>query len=150
MIPAATRRRVACPRYAAAARAEAGAAILAGPDRPTAILAVADGLALDLMAAAQARGIEVPWALSVVGFDDIPAAGQVTPALTTFDASIPEAAAQLAEMLLARIRAPHAPHETRLLRPRLVLRGSHGPGPGARGADPAAPDYERDQGRKTG
>lgn len=125
-------RRVACPRYDATARAEAVAEILAGPDRPTAILAIADGLALDLMAAAQAQGIAVPHELSVIGFDNMPSADRVTPGLTSFDASIPEAAAQLAEMLLARIRAPHAPHETRLLRPRLVLRGSHGPVPQGR------------------
>jgi LacI family transcriptional regulator len=146
--PEVSLRRVSCPRYDAPARAAAMAEILAGPDRPTAILAVADGLALDLMAEAQAQGIAVPEALSIVGFDDIPTAGRVTPGLTTFDASIPEAAEQLAEMLLARIRAPQAPHATRLLRPRLVLRGSHGPGPGARGAEPAARQSEK--GRKTG
>ena len=32
-------------------------------------------------------------------------------------------------MLVRALAAPEAPPETRLLRPRLVLRGSHGPAP---------------------
>lgn len=127
--PALSLRQVSCPRYDTEGRARAIAETLAGPDRPTAILAVSDGLALDLMAAAQAAGLRVPDDLSVIGFDNMPSAAHVTPGLTTFDARISDCATQLAEMLLARIAAPKAPHDTRLLRPQLVLRQSHGPAP---------------------
>lgn len=122
-------RHVSCERYDTHGRARAIADMLAGPDRPTAVLAIADGLALELMAAAQGQGLCVPADLSVIGFDNIPAAGHVTPGLTTFDACIADSATQLAAMLLARITAPQMPHETRLLRPQLVLRHSHGAAP---------------------
>ncbi len=129
--PSLSLRHVSCGRYDAEGRARAIAAMLDGDDRPTAVLAVADGLALDLIAAAQARGLDVPGDLSVIGYDNIPSAARVTPGLTTFDASIAASATALAEMLLARIAAPDAPHETRLLKPQLVLRQSHGTAPAA-------------------
>lgn len=52
----------------------AGAALLAGPDRPTAVLAQSDLLAAGVLRAAAARGLAVPADLSVAGFDgaDLP------------------------------------------------------------------------------
>lgn len=120
-----------CARYDPEGRARAIAQLLDQPQRPTAILAIADGLALELMAAAQMRGLSIPDDLSVVGFDNIPAGAHVTPGLTTFDACIADSASELAAMLLARIAAPDQPHISRLLTPQLVLRHSHGPAPKA-------------------
>ncbi|HEY5894907.1 MAG TPA: LacI family DNA-binding transcriptional regulator [Chthoniobacterales bacterium] len=51
--------------------------------RPTAILAASDRLAIGVIEAARRHRIRVPHDLSVVGFDDIPAAKLVTPHLTT-------------------------------------------------------------------
>lgn len=119
-------RYVSCARYDQSGRARAVSQMLEGPDRPTAVVAIADGLAIELMAAAQAQGLALPDDLSVIGFDNIPAARHVTPGLTTFDARIADCATELAAMLLARIAAPETPHATRLLRPQLVLRQSHG------------------------
>jgi LacI family transcriptional regulator len=124
-------RYVSCARFDKEGRARAIAALLADPDRPTAILAVADGLALELIAAAQAAGLSIPNDLSVIGFDNIPAAAHFGSGLTTFDARIADSASELAAMLLARIAAPDAPHVARLLKPQLVLRNSHGPAPRA-------------------
>lgn len=129
--PALSLRHVSGARYDTQERTRAIAQMLAGSDRPTAVLAIADGLALDLMAAAQAQGLHVPDDLSVIGFDNIPASNHVTPRLTTFDACISDCATELAAMLLARIAAPRMPHETRLLKPQLVLRHSHGAAPAA-------------------
>ena len=52
----------------------AGAAILAGADRPTAVIAQSDLLAAGVLRAAAARGLAVPADLSVAGFDgaDLP------------------------------------------------------------------------------
>ena len=50
---------------------------------PTALIAMTDELALGAMAAASDRGLVVPRQLSVIGFDDIPAASRARPALTT-------------------------------------------------------------------
>lgn len=122
---------VSCARYDAQARARAIASLLAEPERPTAILAIADGLALELMTAAQAAGLSIPDDMSIIGFDNIPTSAHVSPGLTTFDARIAESATELAAMLLARIAAPDQPHVSRLLKPQLVLRNSHGPAPQA-------------------
>jgi DNA-binding LacI/PurR family transcriptional regulator len=59
----------------------AGAELLAARPRPTAILAASDALALGALAAATELGLRVPDQLSIVGFDDIPAA--LTAGLTT-------------------------------------------------------------------
>jgi DNA-binding LacI/PurR family transcriptional regulator len=48
----------------------------AGPERPTAVLAATDRLALGVLEAAREAGLRLPEDLSVVGFDDIPAAAQ--------------------------------------------------------------------------
>ncbi len=117
------------PRYDTAARMEAIRALLTAPDRPTAILALFDGLALAVLREAEAQGLRVPADLSVIGFDNIANAALSRPGLTTFDSDARAAARASARMLVARIRDPAAPQATRLIRPRLVPRGSHGPAP---------------------
>ncbi len=123
---------VATPRFDRAARAAAVGRLLARPDRPTAVIGLFDGLALAVLQGAAAQGLAVPGDLSVIGFDDIPAAAQVPPGLTTFDAAVADSAAAIAAMLMRAIEHPAAPAETRLVVPRLILRGSHGPAPAHR------------------
>lgn len=53
------------------------------PERPTAILAATDILAVGLIHAAYERGVAVPAEMSIVGFDDIPMAAATVPSLTT-------------------------------------------------------------------
>lgn len=60
-----------------------GYRLLGTPQRPTAIFALNDRMALGVMRAAQTLGIGVPHGLSVVGFDDIALATFISPALTT-------------------------------------------------------------------
>lgn len=120
---------ISTPRFDRAARAAAIGALLARPDRPTAVIGLFDGLALSVLQAAHASGLAVPRDLSVTGFDDVPAAAQVPPGLTTFDTAVADSAAEIAGMLMRAIEAPQALPETRLIVPRLVLRGSHGPAP---------------------
>jgi DNA-binding LacI/PurR family transcriptional regulator len=57
--------------------------LLRSETRPTAILAMSDVLALGALQAAAELGVAVPAELSLVGFDDSPAAALATPALTT-------------------------------------------------------------------
>jgi len=52
-------------------------------DRPTAIICSTDMAAVGVMKRAHELGMAVPQELSVVGFDDIPLAGFITPSLTT-------------------------------------------------------------------
>jgi len=117
-------------RFDSAARHEAIAALLDRPDRPTAILALTDEIALDVLDVAAALGLGVPTDLSVIGFDDLPAAARARPGLTTFDQRTRETAIQLAHTLVELIDERTA-EQHRLLRPHLIARGSHGPAPDA-------------------
>lgn len=53
------------------------------PEPPTALFAGSDSQAMGVYAAICARGLRIPESLSVVGFDDVPIASIVTPALST-------------------------------------------------------------------
>lgn len=61
----------------------AGDAILSTHDRPTAVFAANDEMALGVLVSAARRNIAVPGALSVVGFDDAPISRMAWPQLTT-------------------------------------------------------------------
>jgi DNA-binding LacI/PurR family transcriptional regulator len=102
------------------AGAEAAAALLDRPDPPTAILAMSDRLAIGAISAANARGLSVPGGLSVVGFDDIPAAATADPPLTTVRQPHGEKGAEAVRMLLS-----DQPVDKELLLPTdLVIRSS--------------------------
>lgn len=60
-----------------------GAALLDLPQRPTAVFAASDEIALGVVEAARSRGVRVPDDLSVVGFDDTQMAQLCSPPLTT-------------------------------------------------------------------
>jgi DNA-binding LacI/PurR family transcriptional regulator len=102
----------------------AAEALLAADPRPTAILATSDALALGVLDAAAAAGLRVPGDLSVVGFDDVPAAGDAS--LTTVRQDHHAKGRAAGELLLAALRGepadPPAP-----LPHALVVRGSTAP-----------------------
>jgi len=60
-----------------------GSVLLDLPNRPTAIFAGSDEVALGVMEAARSRGLRIPEDLSVVGFDDTQVARLASPQLTT-------------------------------------------------------------------
>ncbi len=59
-------------------------------ERPTALFAANDAMAVGALAALRERGLTAPDALSLVGFDDVPLASHLTPALTTVHVPIAE------------------------------------------------------------
>lgn len=120
---------VSAPRFDKAAMAQAVVGLLTGERRPTAVIGIFDELALTVMEEATRLGLSVPKDLSVVGFDNIAASAYAPPGLTTFDADIRASAQSIAEMLIAAIEGQQDTSQ-RLVRPRLVARGSHGPVPG--------------------
>ena len=61
----------------------AGNELLVATPRPTAIFASNDEMAAGVLLAAKKRGIEVPYELSIVGFDDSPTASHMWPPLST-------------------------------------------------------------------
>jgi LacI family transcriptional regulator len=117
------------PRFDRDARIQAINRLLHADERPTAIVALFDELALSVMEEAARAGLTIPRDLSVIGFDNIAASAYAPPGLTTFDASIRQCAREIGEMLLTVIGDRSAAPLTRLIRPTLVSRASHGPVP---------------------
>jgi LacI family transcriptional regulator len=76
------------------------------PDPPTAIFAANDQTAFAVMDAIRDAGLRIPADVSVIGFDDIPAASLAHPALTTVRQPMVEMGRQATRMLLELIANP--------------------------------------------
>jgi DNA-binding LacI/PurR family transcriptional regulator len=99
--------------------------LLREPAPPTAILAMSDVLALGALQAASELGVPVPQELSVVGFDDSPAATFATPALTTVAQPHEEKGRLAAEWLLEAIAGGRPRRRRKAILPtELVVRES--------------------------
>ncbi|WP_274426058.1 LacI family DNA-binding transcriptional regulator [Chelativorans sp. YIM 93263] len=121
------------PRFDEESHRAAISELLEREDRPTAIIGLFDELALMVMRQAQELGLSIPEELSVVGFDDVPAASYSAPGLTTFDQATRESAREIADMLARLVGGEAQAPLSRLKVPRFIARGSHGPAPqGAR------------------
>lgn len=110
------------------------AGLLAGTPRPTALVCFNDLTAIGALRAVRQAGLEVPRDVSVVGFDDIPIASLVHPALTTVAQPFEEmgrwAVARLTSQIAAsREGGQRPPPEVVRLPCRLVVRASTGPPP---------------------
>ena len=99
--------------------------LLAGADRPTAILAMSDELAAGAVRVAHAMGLRVPHDLSVVGFDDSATAFAVEPPLTTVRQDFTRKGRLAVRMLLGDVSEGRQV----VLPVELVVRGSTGPAP---------------------
>lgn len=93
---------------------------------PTAILCGNDTLAFGVMLAAQRAGVRIPEELSITGFDDLPQARFMTPALTTVAVPAINIGHTIADELMARIEGQVLPNR-RLLGAPLIIRESTGP-----------------------
>ncbi len=102
-------------------------ALMALPEPPTALFAGNDTIAIAAMQTAQKMGIAIPDELSLVGFDDVPAASLVTPPLTSVHQPLQEISATATRLLIAQIEGETVEPSQRLIAPRLVLRGSTAP-----------------------
>ncbi|NAZ87680.1 LacI family DNA-binding transcriptional regulator [Kineococcus indalonis] len=106
--------------------------LLAGPDRPTAVLAANDVSALGVLAAADDLGLRVPQDVSVAGYDDTSLAALRRIRLTSVDNRSRDVGRRAGQLLLDRLADPAAPARTELLPPRLVpRRTTAAPPPGA-------------------
>ena len=89
-----------------------------------AVFAASDLIAIGAMKCLRKAGIEMPAKVSIVGFDDIPAAAYSGPSLTTVRQDTRVAAKVLVENLIAMINGE--PVKSQLLPMSLVVRGSCG------------------------
>ena len=94
------------------------------PVPPTAVVAGNDQIAVALMAVARDLGISVPDQLSVVGFDDIPNAALLQPALTTVRQPLREIGVGAAHLLLRILAGETLNSFSLLIEPELVIRGT--------------------------
>jgi len=120
-------RMVAHGDWTRATAASLAEALLTLPSAPTAVFACSDTMALGAYDAAHVLGRRIPDDLSVIGFDDMPEAQWVNPALTTIRQPI-AAMGEAALRMLLRIRTQPAqsmPREE--LATTLIARGSTGP-----------------------
>ncbi|MES5814478.1 LacI family DNA-binding transcriptional regulator [Pseudoxanthomonas sp. Soil82] len=105
----------------------AGGQILALAQRPDAVFAANDMMALGCLYAFAQAGLAVPDDIALAGFDDIPLARFVHPSLTTMRVSIAELGASALKRLLVQIDADEAAAaERHVLTPELVVRQSSG------------------------
>jgi LacI family transcriptional regulator len=101
-----------------------GLRLLALDNRPTAIFASNDMMAIGAMAAAREFGLTVPGDISIVGYDDIGLAEYMNPPLTTVAQPKYELGRVSAQLLLERTLDRSLPPRRVLLRSSLVVRGS--------------------------
>ncbi len=121
---------------AAAFTVEAGsralATMLAGRARPTAVFAANDLIAIGVLQSLRDLGIVVPRGISVVGFNDIPLAGFLEPALTTVRVPQFEMGSAGAHLLIDRLQGRPIGNVRVTLPTELVIRSSTDAPPGAR------------------
>ncbi len=111
----------------------AGRQIAAAPQRPDAVFAANDMMAIGCLFALTEAGVRVPEDVALGGFDDIPIARYVTPPLTTVRAQTTELGRLALEELAAAIEAPEKAQRTRrILATQLVIRASCSAKPAAR------------------
>jgi LacI family transcriptional regulator len=123
--------RLAEAPYTLQAAREAARRLLATPPAPTALVCGNDVLAFGALLEAQAQGVEVPGALSVLGFDDLELARHWRPALSTVHVPTETMWTLAADHLLARLDGRVAEPLQREIEVELVVRESTGRAPAA-------------------
>ncbi|GAA4450344.1 LacI family DNA-binding transcriptional regulator [Phytohabitans houttuyneae] len=113
--------------FAAYSGNDHGLELLRRPDRPTAIFAGSDIQAMGVMRAARQLGLDVPRDLSVVGYDNLPMATWIGPALTTVNQPLRDMAGTATRMLLDLARGEELATSRIDLVTELIVRESTAP-----------------------
>ncbi|HLU59454.1 MAG TPA: LacI family DNA-binding transcriptional regulator [Pseudonocardia sp.] len=106
---------------------DAAERLLALPERPTALFAASDEMAMGALQAARRSGLRVPEDVSVIGIDDHEMAHLME--LTTVAQPVVAQGTLAAEMILAALTEPERPPPAVTVPTELVVRGSTGPPP---------------------
>ena len=97
---------------------------LAPSDRPTAVIALNDTMAIGAMHAVQERNLQAGKDIAIVGFDDAPMSQFLQPPLTTIRQPIRLAGRKCVEMLVSLIDGSLPEERHVLLKPKLIVRAS--------------------------
>lgn len=100
---------------------------LTSENRPTAVFAANDQIAIAIYRAAASIGLRIPEDLSVMGFDDLDMSIHLDPPLTTLAQQFTTLGRRAAEVLLSRIRAEIRPLQQITISPELIIRESCAP-----------------------
>jgi DNA-binding LacI/PurR family transcriptional regulator len=122
-MPDAEIRIVLAPHYSRQSGRDAAAEVLDRPDRPTAIVALSDVLAIGVWDAATERGLVPGQDLSISGFDDLPDCAFL--GITTVSQPIAEKGRLAGRLAMD----PDYPQRQITLPIHLVVRSSTGPAP---------------------
>ena len=107
---------------------DCGEQLLALPERPSAVFAGNDEMAVGVYQAARRAGLRVPEDLSIVGFDDSPVATRIWPTLTTVRLPIVHMGRIAAQLLISNNdRMAMEPPGATSVMPSLLVRDSTAP-----------------------
>ncbi len=111
---------------------DAAHTLLEGPDRPDAIFAASDSIAIGILGVARDLGLRIPDDLGLVGYNDIPVAAQLPVPLTTVATPAWSIGRRSVQVLLELIGGAESPFSeavaaSEVLPVELVVRGSTRP-----------------------
>lgn len=95
------------------------------PQRPSAIIALNDRMALGATHKLQSAGLRVPKDVSVIGYDNADFSAYTEPSLTTLDPHVETLISRAVDLLFSK----EEPTRPVLVRPKLIARDSTGPAP---------------------
>lgn len=106
--------------------------LLQAEDRPTAIFACNDMLAVGALQAAKETGTRVPGELSIVSFDNTILAMVTDPPLTTIAQPMEYMGKMVVDLIVDELSGENGIRQRTVLRPELLIRASTAPLPGSR------------------
>jgi LacI family transcriptional regulator len=97
---------------------------LSGSDRPTAVFAANDQIAIALYRTAASLGLSIPGELSILGFDNLDVSAHLEPPLTTLAQPFLSIGQTAANLLLKRINGENGFYQQITLPAELIIRSS--------------------------
>lgn len=98
--------------------------LMALENRPTAIFAASDQIAMGVMKAAYSEGLRIPDELSLVGYANVPISEDLFPELTTVDQYPYKTGSIVAEMMTGILEGSEPQQKKIILQPELLIRQS--------------------------
>lgn len=98
--------------------------LMSDSPKPTALFSAGGSTTIGVLRALRDEGFSVPQDISVISFDDLPAADLMSPPLTAVQQPTMQLGAKAADLILRRIAEPTASYQHVVLTTQLLIRGS--------------------------